>query len=235
MLYPANPLRSSIRSLALVAAAALTVAACDGRPDADADSTRLQARSDHPYFPLRPGSLALYEGEHDGQRRREEVYTADTMRLITGVACTPIVQHVYLAEHLSEVTTEWYARDLDGNVWKFGEQSFTRQGVGDELSPTADSWIAGVDGAFPWIEFHASPQPGDHYVGFKPGGQDQYLVAAIDSVAMVTAGVFAGCLELHENPDDPEDGDIILYAPGMGRVLERNAAGHSELVSVQRR
>ena len=45
----------------------------------------------------------------------------------------------------------------------------------------------------------------------------------------VVEGCRFGC-----HPDDPEDSDIILYAPRVGRVQESNATGHMELVSIRR-
>ena len=48
------------------------------------------------------------------------------------------------------------------------------------------------------------------------------------------AGAFADCLEIDENPDDPEDHDIILYAPSIGRVSESSPSGFVHLVEIRR-
>ena len=66
---------------------------------------------------------------------------------------------------------------------------------------------------------------GDRYVGNAADGQDELVVLAIDARITVPAGSFENCLHLHENPDDPEDSDIILIGPGAGLVSEESSGG----------
>jgi hypothetical protein len=192
---------------------------------------------DHPYFPITPGTVRYYEGEDEGRLRWEEVRTLEAARDITGVPCTAVQQEVFLDGMLVEVTTEWYAQDRAGNVWKFGEKSF-------DLDPIDDSWMAGIDGAEPWIAFFADPQVGDVYEGYRPGGRDAYEVTSVSETAEVPAGTYTGCMQIVENAEDdedddeedePDDSDIILYARGVGRVQEVNASGTIQLVAVERR
>ena len=184
----------------------------------------------HAYFPLEPGTLLVYEGTADGLFRRDEVRVLDERRLLEGVACTALLQEVYLDGVLSEVTTEWFAQDAQGNVWKFGERTAELQdGL---LEPTADSWEAGRDGARPWLFLAAQPELGDLYVGNASDHEDRLLVVATGVTADVPAGLFPNCLQLHENPDDPEDADIILVARDVGLVREQSGGGVIELVRV---
>ena len=68
-----------------------------------------------------------------------------------------------------EDTDDWYAQDLDGNVWYCGEiaQNFeVFEGDDPEEAELVDiegSWKAGRDGALPGIVMLASPQAGDVY------------------------------------------------------------------------
>ena len=185
---------------------------------------------DHPYFPLEAGMLRVFEGTADGQHRRDDVRTLDEPRLIEGAICTAVLQEVYLDGELSEVTTEWFAQDAQGNVWKFGEESIELEDGAFERS--ADSWVAGEDGARPWLLLAAKPEVGDLYVGNRPDGEDRMHVLSITATADVPIGAFLNCLHLHENPDDPEDSDIILVAPNVGMVSEASSEGTIELVSV---
>ena len=72
-------------------------------------------------------------------------YEGDPRRPCDGRARPSLRRRVELIED----TLDWYARDVDGNVWYFGEETAEYEnGVG---TSTAGSWEAGVDGA---------PQPG---------------------------------------------------------------------------
>lgn len=180
----------------------------------------------HPYFPLVPGSVRVYEGDSDGRHRRDEIVVLEETVVIAGVACVAMTQDVFFDGVLSELTTEWFAQDGVGNVWKFGEISL--EALDGVFVPTPDNWIAGVDGAQPWLFFAGAPAVGDVYAGNKGDGQDEVELVSLDAVASVPAGDFANCAEVVEDaddPDDPDDTDIILYAPGVGPVSETGSDG----------
>jgi len=187
---------------------------------------------DNPYFPLRPGTVWVYEGDDEGQVRRDEVRVLPTKARVMDVACTVVVQEVYLDGEAAEVTTFWFVQDDSGNVWQFGEQSIEiEEGV-----PTIseDSWRAGVDGAEPWILLGGEPRVGDVYVGVHPAGMDVYTIVSVTETATTPFGTFADCVAAEEtNPDDPEDADRIIYAPGVGLVSEESAGGRIDLVSMR--
>lgn len=184
----------------------------------------------HAFLALIHGRTLVFEGTADGEHRRDVVRTLPDTRNVLGVDCTEVYQEVFLDGELAEVTSEWYAEDEDGNLWRFGEESYeVEEG---ELVLTADSWIAGVDGAEQWVLFSANPVVGDQFSGFVPDGEEIYLITSISETAVVPAGVFENCMQAVENPDDPEDSDIILYAEGVGMVREESSSGMIELVSI---
>jgi hypothetical protein len=187
------------------------------------------AEVEHPYFPLRPGTVRVYEGEYAGSQRRDDVRVLEQTRVIADVTCTAVVQEVFLDGELSEVTTEWFAQDADGSVWKFGED--TAELDAGVFVATEDSWVAGEDGAVQWMFLAAEPHVGDRYVGYRPGGQEVVDIISLTGTATVPAGIFADCLEAEENPDDVDDKDIILFAPGVGLVSESSHTGRIDLVS----
>lgn len=186
----------------------------------------------HTWFPLAEGMRWIYEGTHEGAPRREEVRVLDGTRRIAEVDCVAVLEEVFDDGVLTEITTEWFAQDQQGNVWKFGEESFELEG--GSLVRRDDSWLAGQDGFLPWRAFVANPQPGDTFLGFTPEGQDLLQVVSINETVVVPGGTFAGSMQIVENPDDPEDTDILLYARGVGRVAETNTSGGVELISVER-
>lgn len=185
---------------------------------------------DHLYFPLLPGSHWSLVGDEDGLPKREEVRVLDEPHLILGIACTAVVEDVFVDGVPTETTTQWFAQDTNGNVWRFGEESLEFDG-GPPV-PTEDSWRAGVAKKRAWIFLAADPQVGDIYAGNRGDGWDQNEVLSVTASAAVPAGAFIGCLDIDEtNPDDPEDQDRILYGPGVGRVSEESVTGTVQLTS----
>lgn len=191
-------------------------------------SPRFTAAMSHPYFPLTANKLSVYEGEHDGQRIYEEVRTRFESRTIQGVPCSTLQQDVYVDGELTEITSEWYAQDLEGNVWRFGEENLLRDG--EDFVKGPDSWVAGEAGFDAWIAFAAVIREGDRYIGRQPSGTEVFEVTSVGANVTVAGGSFANCVEILEDPEGA-DQDIILYAPGVGRVLETSSHGKLELVS----
>jgi hypothetical protein len=194
------------------------------------DPAAFKSVVENPYFPIQPGTVWVYEGTEEGGFRHEEMRVLEEPRLIWGIACTGIREERFQDGDLAEVTTEWFAEDRRGNVWKFGEESIEFEGAGFER--TADSWVVGEGDAVPWMMISARPAVGESYAGYRPGGQDLMLVESISASVLTQAGAFVNCLQILENPADPEDQDIILYAAGVGRVQEISTSGRIELVSI---
>ncbi len=190
----------------------------------------LASEVSHSYLPMRPGMVWVYEGYDHLRFRRDVLRVLAEKRLIHGVACTGVLQEVSLDGVLHERTTLWYAQDDAGGVWQFGEQSID---YGDGPARlTADSWEAGLNGDLPWLYLGADPLPGSVFGGEHVGHAERIVVRATGVLADVTAGVFGDCIEIVEsNPDDPEDEDLIIYAPDVGMVSERSNSGSIELVS----
>ena len=195
------------------------------------DPASYKARVEHPYFPMVPGTVWVFEGLHEGQFRHEEVRVLEQPRMIWGIPCTGLREEQFLDGALAEVTTEWFAEDRQGNLWKFGEESIEFDGPLFQRTP--DSWIVGEGDALPWMMLSATPAVGERYVGYRPDGEDVMFVQALGVTVVVPAGTFLDCLEILENPEDVEDQDIILYAAGVGRVQESSGVGQIDLITVQ--
>ncbi len=184
---------------------------------------------DNEYLPFPVGAEWVYEGERDGLAKREEVQVGDEDRTILGVRCRTVAKLEYLDGRLSERTTKWYAQSGDGTVWMFGEESLEFDGAGESRS--ADSWLAGIDGARPSVAMPAAPEVGARYEEDHPGDRDSREVVSTSQVAMVPAGSFQDCVEVREiSPNTPEEADNRLYAAGIGLVLLTDDAGALELV-----
>lgn len=181
------------------------------------------------YFPLEPGVLTVFEG---GGERVEVTVTHET-KVILGVTATVITDQVFLDGALAEDTIDWYATDNAGNVWYFGEQ--TAEYENGEVTTTAGSWEAGVDGAQPGIIMLADPREGDTYrQEFYAGeAEDLAMVYALGETVEVPFGSYEDVLVTEDwTPLDPAIHERKWYAPDVGVVFEETVQGGSGTLSL---
>jgi hypothetical protein len=127
---------------------------------------------------------------------------------------------VELNGELTERTLDWFARDKDGNVWYFGENS--EELAGGLVIDLGGSFTAGVGRAQPGIITEAHPAVGDFYRHeFGLGNaEDLAEVLSLTASVMVPAGSFSSCLQTKETEAlDPRALENKYYAPGIGNVL----------------
>lgn len=184
-------------------------------------SPEAMAADPNPYFPLVPGYEWVYENE-------EEIITVtvteETVELM-GVTCVAVRDVVTLKTENGEPvedTTDWYAQDLEGNLWYFGE--IARNYEDGLLADLEGSWRAGEEGAQPGVLLFASPYPGLAY-------REEFLLREAEDVAEVLsvdasdpgaeAVCSSDCLEtLNYTPLEPEVLEHKYYRAGIGLVLE---------------
>jgi hypothetical protein len=136
---------------------------------------------------------------------------------------------------LVEDTYDWYAQDVDGNVWYMGEE--TAEYENGEVVSTAGAWEAGVDGALPGIVMLSEPEAGDAYrQEYYPGEAEDMAEVARLGVSEEIAGETLEDLVVIEEwtPLEPEVIEEKSYASGVGVVLEEvveGGSGRIELVS----
>ena len=198
------------------------------------DPANFVATIDNPYMPLTPGTTFIYEGNTaEGFEHQEFTVTSNT-RVILGVTCTEVHDTVTLDGALIEDTLDWFAQDLDGNVWYFGESS--KEIVNGEIVSLEGSWQAGVDGAKPGIIMEANPLVGDLYrQEFYLGeAEDIGEVLSLTASASVPYGDFSNCLQTADTvPLEPDALEHKFYAPGVGLVLEIDPVTGERLELIQ--
>lgn len=189
--------------------------------DPEIDPADFVSGVDNPYFPLVPGRIFVYEGmTDDGLERVETAVTHDTVEIM-GVECMVVRDVEYLDGEMIEDTFDWYAQDLDGNVWYFGELSFEIEE--GQIIGIEGSWKAGEDGAKPGIIMKAAPQVGDVYrQEFLLGeAEDMGEVIDLDGAVTVPYGTFTGTLVIKDfSPLDPGAFEHKHYASGLGFLVE---------------
>lgn len=202
---------------------------------ADFESANLTGND---FFPLSAGKTFVYEGEdEDGAAIRvEEFHTGET-KVIMGVTCAVVRARQWEDDELVEDTYDWYAQDLQGNVWYFGED--TKEMEGGEVVSTAGSWEAGVDGALPGIIMFDNPLSGVWYRQeyYEGEAEDVAQVLSLSASVTVPYGEFGNCLQTAEwSLLEPGVVEHKFYSPGVGLVRSVTVKGdpdHEDLKEIK--
>ena len=198
----------------------------DGPYDWTIDAADFVSRVDNPYFPLQPGTLLVYEGQSDGEHEVVRIRVTDRTKEILGVTCIVVRDTVTVGGEIHEDTFDWYAQDVDGNVWYMGED--TKEYENGKVSSTEGSWEAGVDGAIPGVIMPADPKVGlaytqEHYAG---EAEDKGRILALGKSVTVPFGTFDEVLVTEDRtPLEPKFLEHKYYAPGIGVVFEEIVKG----------
>jgi hypothetical protein len=225
--------------IAAVTAGVAAAALPRGAEPVTLDPADFTTRIDNPYWPMRPGSRWVYrETAPDGTRQRVVVTVTRRTKLIANGVTARVVRDVVTEKgEPVEVTDDWYAQDIAGNVWYLGEAT-TEYEDGVAVS-TAGSFEAGVDGAQAGVVMPARPRPGLSYRQEYYAGQaeDRAVVLSLRERVEVPFGYFGPGRVLMTrdlNPLEPRVQELKLYARGVGPVLAigvSGAADREELVS----
>ena len=181
------------------------------------------------YFPLIPGTMWVYETKTEDGTEQDVVEVTALTKVVLGVTCVVVSDTVSIGGSNIEVTADWYAQDVDGNVWYFGEDSTEYEGA--KVVSHAGSWEAGVDGAMPGIIMLADPEVGlsYHQEYLKGVAEDMAQVLSLDASASVPEGAFSHVLRTKEwTPLEPKAAEEKYYAAGIGCVLEVAVKGGTD-------
>jgi hypothetical protein len=242
----------NIVSFVLVAAAVIMVAGCGeessltgaGNPEGTISALGHGPQElpefgpliDNRLLPLIPGTVFTYQGTRDGQTEINRVHVTHEIKVILGVNCTVVQDTSYVDGVLHEATLDWYAQDLEGNVWYFGED--TKEFVPGQPPDTEGSWEAGVDGARAGIAMEADPKVGDSYRQEYLQGvaEDRAKVESLDDSVTLPYGPFTDCLRTKEwTRLEPGVTENKFYARDVGflkAITVHGGSDVSELVSV---
>ena len=208
--------------LIAVPASQTTFAQGDGEYSVDIDPANFVDVVDNPYFPRLPGMRWVYEGQtEDGEVEHVEIEVLSDTREVMGVQVTIMRDTVSVDGEVVEDTYDWFAQDVDGNVWYFGEEvSDFEDG---ELVSNAGSWEAGVDGALPGIVMYGDPEAHarmPYYQEYYPGeAEDSAILLNTTAQVTVPAGEFEDVVLTYDwNPLEDESHEIKYFAPGVGEV-----------------
>lgn len=194
-----------------------------GPHDPDIDPEDFVETIDNEYLLLVPGTTWIYEEETDEGTERTQVTVLYERREILGIEATVVRDTVSLDGEVIEDTFDWFAQDVEGNVWYLGEISFNYED--GRIAGTEGSWEAGVEGAKPGIVMPAEPIPGQLYrQEFLVGeAEDVMRVLALDETVEIPLDTYMEVLETEDyTPIEPDAREHKFYAPGVGNVLVVN-------------
>ncbi|MDB5971796.1 MAG: hypothetical protein JWQ90_4246 [Hydrocarboniphaga sp.] len=180
----------------------------------------------NPFLILTPGYTRIYSSPTE---LITVTVTKKTVK-IDGVICTVVHDISKSGNYVNEDTDDYFAQDLQGNVWYFGELS-TAYDKG-ELPSTDGSFKAGIDGAKPGIVMFAAAQLGQEYrEEFALGeAEDIAKVESLTATETVPAASCAGnCLKtLNFTPLEPDATENKFYVPGIGEIVSFDSADPSQ-------
>jgi hypothetical protein len=227
----------------------LAASACGGEDSAGAlpqgsepvelDPADFVDRIDNPYWPMSPGSRWVYrEISADGAEQRVVVEVTDRTKQILGIDAVVVHDVVTEDGEVKEDTLDWYAQDVNGNVWYLGEK--TAEYENGKVVSTEGSWEAGIDGAQAGVVVPAQPRAGLSYRQeyLKGEAEDAAEVLSVDEKVEVPSGRFDHVLLTKDyTPLDPSLLEHKFYARGVGPALVialTGGGGREELVSFRR-
>ncbi|MDH3755566.1 MAG: hypothetical protein OEU32_17015, partial [Acidimicrobiia bacterium] len=193
---------------------------------------------DNPYWPMEVGTRWTYlEIDEEGAEVEVVVVvTTETREIANGITARVVRDTVTEDGEIIEDTFDWYAQDADGNIWYLGED--TAEFEDGEITTSAGSFEAGVDGALAGIILPGNPEPGMQYRQeyYEGEAEDNGEVLSTNEMADVPFGHFENMLLTKDTITiEPDVLEYKLYAEGVGPVLVLGVSGGSgreELISV---
>ena len=89
----------------------------------DVNPANFTTEIDNPFLPLQPGTTFIYKGLKEGSKLRDWFAVTDNTIVVDGVTCRVVHDRVFVKGVLQEDTFDYFAQDIDGNVWYFGEDT----------------------------------------------------------------------------------------------------------------
>jgi hypothetical protein len=188
----------------------------------------------NPWYPLRVGTTWLYAGRDQGDPVVDIVKATGHTRMIDGVRTRVVADRLFTGAHLAETTSDYFAQDVCGNVWYFGEDTAELDAHGHVLN-TDGTWHAGVDGAQPGVFMQAHPQLNRRFrQEWLPGvAEDTFAVRDKSASVTVPFGSFTHALRTSEfSRLEPNVVDRKYYVRGIGEVRELAVKGPQETAAL---
>jgi hypothetical protein len=212
-------------------------------PDFDSARFRPGAPIDNPYFPLIEGRVMSYQGsETDPETgevttERNDLLTTGATHEVRGVETTVIRDTVYEDDLIIEDTFDWYAQDIAGNVWYFGEivVNYEYDDEGNFIGVNHDGeWSAGDPSNAPGWHTKAQPDLGPaYYLEYAPGiAEDESIIVATGLTVETPFRTYEDVVQVIDSSALSEGIEFKYYAKGVGEITEKAFAADGTVTTV---
>lgn len=182
---------------------------------------------DNPYFPMTASGTRIYEGLVDGVVEQFRLTNLGPGPVLLGVQTFIQRDRAFEDGLLVEQTFDYYAQDIDGNVWYFGEDvtNYEYDDDGNLIGTDNDSaWLAGENSGLPGYIMPSDLSAGfSYYQEFAPfdAAIDEAQTLASDFVLSLITGEYTDVLVVLETlATEPDARGIKYYVPGFGLIAE---------------
>jgi hypothetical protein len=211
-----------------------------GDAPVDLDPADFTADIDNVYWPMEPGSRwTLREIDEEGSEVQVVItVSTETKEIANGITARIVRDTVTQDGELIEDTFDWYAQAADGTIWYLGES--TAEFENGEISTTAGSFEAGVDGALPGVIMPGEPVDGMRYRQeyYEGEAEDKAAIITVgEEMVQVPAGLFDEIVMTRDLvPTEPKVQELKFFARDVGPVLSMPTdgdGGRASLVSYE--
>jgi len=175
-----------------------------------------------PYFILKPGYQATFEGKEDGKAIRLVVTVLNETKTIGGYETRVVEERETQNGALAEVSRNYVAIEKStNNVYYFGEDVDVYKN--GKIADHEGAWLHGTGGATFGLLLPGSPTVGlRYYQEVAPKvAMDRTQIVSVTERITTPAGAFDKCLKTEETtPLEPGAKEYKLYAPGVGLVQD---------------
>jgi hypothetical protein len=192
----------------------------------DAGNFPLSPVINNRYFPLPDNAIFVYRAQTAEECSFDKVIVTQNTRTVLGVETRVVRDQAWVTEvnndgscnlataTMTEDTEDYYAQDIFGNIWYFGEATRAQD---SGACSSEGSWEAGgtiTPAAQPGIIMLAQPHKGDRYRQefAEDVAEDMASVKQLNASVSIGLGEFDQCLETKEwTPLEPGDIEHKFY------------------------
>jgi hypothetical protein len=180
------------------------------------DGVHFSSQITHPYFPL--STVRYAEFRSDDEFVVREVL-ADT-RTIGGVECTVLAEKEHEKGAVAEISYNFFAQDVLGNVYYFGEE--VDEYKDGQVSGHGGAWLVGKNATEPCVFMPAQLTVG---LGFKnenspPAAEEWNEIEKTDAKLELPGGSYRDVLVIKEADKPDKWKERKYYAKGVGLISE---------------
>ena len=195
------------------------------------DVKELATEGESPYFVLKPGYQATFEGKEPGKSGKLVITVLNETLNVGGVNTRIVEEREWDGAELIEVSRNYFAiHPPTGDVYYFGEDvDMYKKG---KVASHDGSWRHGTNGAKFGLMMPGKPAMGMRFYQELAKGvaMDRSEIVSLTDKLTTRAGTFERCVKSKETtPLEILAREYKVYAPGVGLVKD----GDLELVSHQ--